>query len=263
MGRIGFISLVLLTASSASSVFAQTIPTPIRDWAPPRSEPVSGSMFEQMQQNGSWSPNPGRCPLDPSHLRMLKVTHLGFDGGLYEGKIIVHEAVVNELSLIFTDLYLEGFAIDRMIPGLSDRHSMSINNSSGFDCGYTEREDSILSLKSYGMAIDLNPRMNPYVRPVSVQALDEFWTMLKFDPHSDKLPDRLNDFCVATGRCQVIPPDASPYLKRDSGIRGSITHDGTAYKIFQRHGWSWGGDWPSTRGDKIRSDYQRFERRPR
>lgn len=70
-----------------------------------------------------------------------------------------------------------------------------------------------------GTAIDINPLYNPY---------------------------------VSNGI--ISPVSASIYANRDSNYKYKITKDDPIYKLFIKHGWSWGGNWLN------KKDYQHFEK---
>ena len=53
---------------------------------------------------------------------------------------------------------------------------------------------------------------------------------------------------------RVAPGNGAKYVDRSLGLPGMIDHDDLCYKLFKKHGWSWGGDW---KGDK---DYQHFSK---
>ncbi|MTL87465.1 M15 family peptidase, partial [Turicibacter sanguinis] len=104
-------------------------------------------------------------------LRYLSVLHFGFDGYIYEGEIIVNQKVADEVLSIFKELYGMRYPIEKMkvmsCYGGSDELSMMDNNSSGFN--FREITDGgKLSKHALGLAIDLNPRINPYIKSGTV-----------------------------------------------------------------------------------------------
>ena len=104
-----------------------------------------------------------------------------------------------------------------------DELSMEANNSSAFNYRVIEGSTQ-LSKHALGLAIDINPRINPYVRE------DGYY-----------------------------PANATEYLERNPKLcRGEhadkmLQKNDIAYKIFRRNGFSWGGDWNESK------DYQHFE----
>ena len=70
------------------------------------------------------------------------------------------------VAAIFRDAYRNGFRINRMDnPNLwygNDEKMMAADNTSAFNCRRVTGNSSRLSPHSYGKAIDVNPRRNPY-----------------------------------------------------------------------------------------------------
>ncbi|HRE30699.1 MAG TPA: M15 family metallopeptidase, partial [Candidatus Berkiella sp.] len=54
---------------------------------------------------------------------------------------------------------------------------------------------------------------------------------------------------------QVLPKEGKPYADRNSQHQGMIQPEGLVYKLFEAHGWDWGGHWLDVQ------DYQHFEKR--
>lgn len=146
-------------------------------------------------------------------LRYLSVLHFGFDGYIYEGEIIVNQKVADEVLAIFKELYGMKYPIEKMkvmsCYGGSDELSMMDNNSSGFN--FREITDGgKLSKHALGLAIDLNPRINPYIKSGT-----------------------------------VLPSNGVSFVDRNQCIQGMIKQGDCVYQIFKRYGWTWGGDWTS------------------
>lgn len=153
------------------------------------------------------------CPVGPSELRLLTLPYVGFDGTRRTGQLVVNARAVTEVARVFTTLYAQRFPIRSMRPiddfGGSDDASMSADNTSGFNCRQAVGGPG-WSMHSYGLAIDLDPRENPYVEG---------------------------------GR--VLPPEGAPYLDRATVRRGMIVTGGVAVRTFTSVGWQWGGTWSS------------------
>lgn len=157
-----------------------------------------------------------QVPLDPTvisydELRYLTVLHHGYDGFVHVGELIVNACVADEVLQIFKELYLMGYPIEKMrvmsCYGGSDELSMEDNNSSAFNFRYMT-DGGKLSYHAYGLAIDLNPKVNPYVK------------------------EQL-----------VLPVNGKEYINRDQCVLGMIKKDDAVYQLFKRYGWTWGGDW--------------------
>ena len=104
---------------------------------------------------------------------------------------------------------------------------MEANNTSCFNYRTIPNKTS-LSNHSYGLAIDINPRINPY---------------------------------VTNGGQDVSPQNGAKYAERDikkctGEYKENMIHKGdTIYNLFIEHGFTWGGEWNSAK------DYQHFEKK--
>ncbi len=155
-----------------------------------------------------------------SQMEVVNVPYLDLKGVIRTGQIVVHTEIADEVFRIFSEIADSNFPIDKIQPivkyGWDDNSSVLDNNTSAFN--YRMRigpgVKKKLSLHSFGVAIDINPYLNPF---------------LDSDGNGE-----------------------SPY---DPGVRGTITHDSPPYKIFIKHGWTWGGDWIRAK------DYQHFEKK--
>lgn len=155
------------------------------------------------------SHRPG-CPVPLADLRYLTVTYHGFDGRQHQGELVVSARVADDVVTVFRTLYDNGFPIRsmRLVDDFagSDDASMAADNSSAFNCRPVT-DGSSWSEHSYGEAIDLNPRENPYLSGAT-----------------------------------VLPPDGAPYLDRPD--RPGVIHSGDGVvRAFAAIGWSWGGEW--------------------
>ena len=100
---------------------------------------------------------------------------------------------------------------------------MRANNSSAFNFRYISGTKS-LSRHSRGMAVDINPLYNPYVR-------------------------------YRGSRTLVEPANAKPYVDRSKDFPYKIVKGDLCYRLFKKYGFTWGGDWKNSK------DYQHFEKR--
>lgn len=139
-------------------------------------------------------------------LTLIAVPFLSFESEVYEGELVVHADLAEEVKETFNILFEKRFPIERMVPvvmyGWDDDVSMAANNSSAFNYRLIAGTDR-LSNHSFGRAIDINPFQNPY-----------------------------------TQRDGKVVPDGAQY---DPTQPGTVTEDIAA--IFKSHGWQWGGDW--------------------
>jgi hypothetical protein len=165
-----------------------------------------------------YSYRPG-CPVGPSELRRLEVSHWDFAGRRRVGSIVVRATEARDVLSVFRRLYSARFPIRRLrlveaYKG-SDDASMAADNTSGFNCRYVSGTRR-WSQHAYGLAIDINPVENPYVHG---------------------------------GR--VEPPAGGRYLDRSRARRGMVVPEDVVIRAFAAIGWSWGGRWSTP-------DYQHF-----
>jgi hypothetical protein len=152
------------------------------------------------------------CPVPLSRLRLLTVSHWGFDGHVHSGRLVVHQEVAAPLLRVFRRLYELHFPIRRMQP-LDD----SADNSSAFECRRAASSpcpgasaSGHWSMHAYGEAVDLNPIENPY-----------------------------------TGCGRTRQRASVPYLDRSRLRKGMVTPAVVA--TFRSIGWGWGGNWTGTK----------------
>jgi hypothetical protein len=166
----------------------------------------------------SWRPG---CPVPVEDLRLLTLSHWGFDGRVHRGGLVVHEDVAEDVVGVFRTLFRARFPIERMELvdrfGSDDNRVMAADDTSGFNCREATGQPGVWSEHSYGRAIDVNPLRNPYVDG-----------------------DR------------VLPPAGRAYLDRSIPARGLIVPDGPVVRAFAAIGWTWGGHYHSVK------DYQHF-----
>ena len=110
------------------------------------------------------------CTVPYEDLRYVKVIYWGFDNMPHEGELIVNKAIAEDIADIFKELYEHKYPIEKMVLvdeyNADDNASMAANNSSAFNFRIIDNGSGRLSNHSYGLAIDINPLYNPYVRTV-------------------------------------------------------------------------------------------------
>ena len=167
-----------------------------------------------------------------SDLRYLTMLHVNFDGRYQVGEMIVNAEVASQVTDIFLQL-LEAryeiysmYLIDDFWVGNgtdSDTNSIDHNNTSCF-CYRPATGSSRISRHALGLAIDINPQQNPYVRILSDGSLD------------------------------YAHENAAEFVSnRTSDMPHVITYDDYAYQLFTSYGWTWGGSWDNPK------DYQHFQ----
>lgn len=163
------------------------------------------------------------CPVGPSKLRTIHLNFYGLDKRMHRGVIIVASGRVKSVKAAFNVGLKGGFRIRQMTNpnhwGGSDPKQMEDDNSSGFNCRKVTGNPYAQSPHSYGIAIDVNTRENPY-RDVN----GKWW-----------------------------PDSGKSYIKRTPWRQGMLTRSGSLTMAFRHRGYFWGGFWsPGT-------DYQHFE----
>ncbi len=160
-------------------------------------------------------------------LRYLQIRYLDFQGNTRQGEMIVNKKIAKKTLKIFYQLYQIKYPIQRMVLvdeyDADDEASMSANNTSAFNYRKIANTNR-LSKHSMGMAIDINPRMNPYITAYGIAPAN-----------SKKYKERNKKKCKGKYKNCMIQKDDK------------------VYQIFQRYGFSWGGDWRNSK------DYQHFE----
>lgn len=157
-------------------------------------------------------------------LRYLKLIHHDLSGNIKKGELICNKKIATDLYEIFLNLYNADYPISsiRLIDEFDadDIKSMQANNTSCFNYRTTVGGSKI-SKHGKGLAIDLNPLFNPYIK-------------------------------LNSGK--VLPPEGEFYTNREEDFPYKIDRNDLAYKEFTKRGFKWGGDWRTVK------DYQHFEK---
>lgn len=144
-----------------------------------------------------------------TNLTLINVFYYGFDEKLHHGQLVLHKAVAEDVKEIFEIIRQIHFPIEKVVPiceyKWSDEKSMKDNNTSSFNYRFISGS-KILSKHASGLAIDINPKQNPYIKN------------------------------------GTATPDGSVY---DTDSKGTITTDSRIVEEFKKRGWTWGGDWKS------------------
>lgn len=161
--------------------------------------------------------NPAKDVIPLQDLRYVKIRYVDFDGKAQNGELICNQKIAQDLVEIFSELYDRQYPLAsvRLVDdfGGDDLASMEADNTSCFN--FREVTSSgggrhKLSLHAYGLAVDLNPLYNPYVK-----------------------------------KGKILPQSAKPYANRKNANPYRIDHEDLAYQLFTAHGFTWGGDWKS------------------
>ena len=153
------------------------------------------------------------CPVDVDDLRYLTMSHHGFDGKVHTGEMIVNAAEAEGVVEVFRKLFEAGFPIEQMrvvrLEEVDDHPTGDWNETTSFVCRPAVGSSN-WSQHAFGLAIDVNPFHNPYLR---------------------------GDL--------VIPELASAYIDREDVRVGMIFDGDVVVEAFAEIGWAWGGDWNS------------------
>lgn len=184
--------------------------------------PIPDGIFEMMKGK-SFKDN---CTVPREDLCYVLCLHKDLQGRNIVGEMVVSKRIGRKIADILLQLYEAGYPIERMrLPDYwdaVDEMMMRDNNSSGFNfraiAGTTK-----LSKHSLGIAVDINPLYNPYVK------------------------------ARKDGSLIVEPATAGPYVDREAKYDYKIKADDLCCRLFKENGFEWGGDWTSCK------DYQHFE----
>ena len=138
-------------------------------------EEVPDHILSSMKSKNIWI---SECPVPITKLRFLNVLHYDFDNKLLPGQIIVHEKLSTNVISIFEELLKIKFPIKKisLIDNYdgNDELSMSDNNTSCFNYRSIANSE-IISMHSYGLAIDINPVQNPYIIDPNLENELKIW----------------------------------------------------------------------------------------
>lgn len=163
-------------------------------------------------KRSTWQP---ACPVNRSDLGYVTVSFWGFDGRPHTGELILNRSVARGIVGVFRKLYQARWPIEEMritrSPELDAPPTGDGNNTGAFVCRPARGSDT-WSQHAYGLAVDVNPFHNPYVR-------DEV----------------------------VLPELARAYRDRSDRRPGMIRAGDVVTKAFFSIGWGWGGTWSSSK----------------
>ena len=192
-------------------------------------QPIASDIQKRMLDGNSWS---NTCPTKLKDLRYLTIVYYDFKGKEKLGEMIVHRSIADEVTEIFEELYNIGYPIQKMklVSDYNGNDYLSIenDNTSAFNCRKVTGGTK-WSKHSYGLAIDINPIENPYVKRGKHSSHNK---SRKFEKRVHKDLSDTSDISL---------------LKRND----------RATQLFINRGWVWGGDW------KYIKDYQHFQRKPK
>jgi hypothetical protein len=159
----------------------------------------------------------------------VDVSYVNFENEQNVGVIEVNQSVETEVREFFK-LGLElKFPIEKVVRSSDqayqwdDDRLISDNASSGFNYRFI-KDTQQPSLHGLGYAIDINPRLNPYIR-------------------------------YNEDGSETVDPIGAVY---DPAQPGALMNEHPLVVFMKERGWEWGGDWTKASG---RIDYQHFEKK--
>ena len=171
--------------------------------------------------------NPECPPAVRARQVLLEVAYYSFDGKQHRGQLVLDERLSDDLRQVFDTILDEKFPVQSVIPvsefGWDDETSMQANNTSSFNYRFIAGSTT-LSEHAKGWAIDVNPKINPYISS-----------------------DGTN-----------VQPAGATY---DPDKPGTLTGDHPVVLKFKELGWGWGGDWHD-QNPASPWDYQHFDKDP-
>ena len=174
-----------------------------------RIQSVTDSVFAVMKGKSF----PDGCTVKRNDLRYITVMHYDAQGEVHKGELVCNKAIADDLLDIFQKLYEARYPIERMRLidnyGADDELSMTANNTSCF-CYRVVKGSRKLSKHAQGLAIDINPLYNPYVRGKVVQ-----------------------------------PKKGKQWASRKTKFLYKIEEGDLLWQLFTEHGFTWGGSWRS------------------
>ena len=165
------------------------------------------------------------CTTPLTNLRYLSLLHKNLRGEVLSGELICNAAIASDLLDIFKQLFNAAYPIEkiRLIDeyNADDELSMSDNNSSCFNFRFVSFTNRV-SLHGFGLAVDINPLYNPYIKTVD-------------------------------GKKIIAPANSVDFEDRTKNFPYKITADDFCCRLFREKNFIWGGDcWTDEK------DYQHF-----
>lgn len=188
-------------------------------------EPLSDSIKQRI--TGISYPEAG-CTVPYEDLSYVGLLYVDFNGEEQTGELICNKAIAQDMVEIFYELYRNDYRIERIRLvdeyGGDDTLSMLDNNTSCFNYRVVDGTTT-LSKHALGCAIDINPFYNPYI---------------VYNKNG-------------SGETYISPKGSEIYADRSKDFPYKIDENDLCYKLFTEHGFTWGGNWNSTK------DYQHFQ----
>lgn len=145
------------------------------------------------------------------HLVTVNVRYYSRDGRVHQGQVVINKALEDDIRTIFNVIKKTRFPVESVLPiahaEIQKKAKYGLSPDTNNTSGYVWRPivgSRRLSMHALGLAVDINPRKNPYIK---------------------------GDL--------VLPPGAT----YDPTDPETLLPDSPVVKAFKRLGWEWGGDW--------------------
>lgn len=202
------VAMLPLAASAKPEAFQQSV------------RPLSPAVQAELRGHGFWHSG---CPVSLAQLRVLTVSTVGFDGRVRTGQLVVNRSAARQLASVFRTLYDLRFPVRHM--QLADMYGAVAGRpkdedvTGSFSCRQAVPSPCTggsgtgsWSNHAYGLAVDLDPRENPYV-----------------------------------GCGMTRDANARRYMNRSRVRKGMVTP--AVIAAFRSIGWGWGGSWSGSTKD--------------
>ncbi len=159
-------------------------------------------------------------------IKDVEVSYLSDEDTVRSDIIEVHESVADDIRAFFEEALQQTFYIEKVSQssefGWDDDVLMDKNITSGYNFRFIKNTQTP-SLHAKGLAFDVNPRLNPYIR-------------------------------YEVDSVETDPPGAL----HDPSQPGTLYEGHPLVDFMKDRGWEWGGDWTPEYGA---IDYQHFQKK--
>ena len=150
-------------------------------------------------------------------LVVVPVRYYGPDGAVHQGQLVVNKALEGDIRQIFETIKRSRFPVESVLPIahplIQKKGPYGLSPDTNNTSGYVWRPivgSRRLSMHALGLAVDINPRKNPYIK---------------------------GDL--------VLPPGAT----YDPANPETLLPNSPVVTAFKKLGWEWGGDWTGEKVD--------------
>ncbi len=170
---------------------------------------IGERLKKKMTDEKMWYPG---APVTLDDLREVEVRYWDFNGVARTGQIVISKAWAAKIQGVFKILFDAHFPIRGMDAGQPVDNEGSIAVADNTRSFQARGVNGGWSMHAYGLAVDINPAENPWVKGTS-----------------------------------VTPAAGARYVDRSVSAPGVVTADGLVVRAFKSIGWKWGGDWKGSK----------------